>query len=330
MLIKKICILGGTGFVGKTLANRLTREGYQLRVLTRNRERNRDKLILLPSLELIETDIHDPEQLKEQMAGCDAVINLVGILNEKGHNGSGFHHAHVELAEKIIEASQATGIRRILQMSALNADADSGPSHYLRTKGKAEERLHAVANIYVTSFRPSVIFGANDSFFNRFAELLKLSPLFFPLACPKACFAPVFVENVADAFARTINSPDSYGKHYDLCGPKTYSLLQLVEYTAKCMNIKKKIIPLPDVISRIQAASFDLTGFIFAMLGVEKPFSMDNYLSTRIDSICKHNCLGDLGITPVALESVVPKYLSNKFQKAEYNNYRQQSRRNYH
>ncbi len=320
MKIKRICILGGTGFVGKTLANRLTDDGYQLRILTRDREKGRDDLILLPTVELMEANIHDQSQLIAQLAGCDAVINLVGILNEKGRDGSGFRRAHVELNEKIIIACRENGIRRLLYMSALNADSVKGPSHYLRTKGEAEEKVHTAAGIQATSFRPSVIFGPRDSFFNRFAGLLKITPLVFPLACATARFAPVFVEDVAEAFARTINDPHSYDRRYTLVGPRQYTLQQLVEYTAHCLGIKRYIIPLPDFLARMQAAVFDFVP--------GKPFSTDNYLSASIDSIADHNDLVELGINPTAIEVIVPRYLSGRHQRADYYNFRQSSGRN--
>ncbi len=139
MLIKKIAILGGSGFVGQSLCNRLSEDGYKLKVPTRNREYSRENLILLPNLELVETDIHNSENLKKLLVDCDAVINLVGILNEKGNNGKGFKKVHVKLIENLISACEVNGIRRIIQMSALNADAKNGKSFYLKTKGKAEE-----------------------------------------------------------------------------------------------------------------------------------------------------------------------------------------------
>jgi NADH dehydrogenase len=321
MIINRICILGGSGFVGQTLANRLTRDRYQLKMLTRRREKHKENLILLPTLDLVQADVHDLDQLKENFSGCDAVINLIGILNERGRKGQGFYKTHVELTQKLIDACLETGIKRILHMSALNADAKSGPSHYLKTKGQAEDLVHAAAKlgIKVTSFRPSVIFGHNDSFFNRFAKLLKMTPIFFPLACPHAKFSPVYVEDVAEAFARTINEPDCYGQRYDLCGPHVYSLQALVKYTIKQLDIHREIIPLNDIISRIQAAVFDFVP--------GKPFSTDNYLSTRVDSVSYNNGLDQLGITPTALEAVVPQYLSNQFQRARYDLFRSESRR---
>jgi len=321
MLIKRIIILGGTGFVGRTLANKLVSVGYELRIITRSREKNKSKLILLPSLELIQGDIHNSGHLRKYFNGCDAVINLVGILNERGRSGEGFEYMHVELTQKIINACLETGIKRIMHMSALNADAVSGPSYYLKSKGKAEDLVHdAISNgIKVTSFRPSVIFGHDDSFFNRFAKLLKMTPLIFPLACPKSKFAPVFVDDVAKVFVKLLEDPKSFGKRYNLCGPHNYTLQELVEYTARQVDIKRKVIPLVDILSRIQATIFD---FIPG-----KPFSTDNYLSTKVDSICKQNDFYELEMQTTAIEAIVPQYLSNKYYRAQYDIYRSESRR---
>jgi nucleoside-diphosphate-sugar epimerase len=317
LLIRKICILGGTGFVGRNLANRLTRDGYQLRILTRNRERNRAHLILLPTTELVQANVHDPAQLREHLRDCDVVINLVGILNERGRDGSGFRHVHVELTRKLLDACKAHGIRRLLHMSALNADAERGPSHYLKTRGEAEDMVHAAANhqFHVTSFRPSVIFGRGDGFFSRFAKLLKLTPLVFPLACARSRFAPVYVNDVIETFVHALHSPGSYGRRYDLCGPHEYTLQELVEYTAQCCGLRRKVIPLNDLLSRLQAAVFDFVP--------GKPFSTDNYLSATVDNICSHGSdLQQLGITPTAVETVVPYYLQNLNMRARYQEWR--------
>ena len=320
MLIRKICILGGTGFVGRSLANRLAGDGYALRVLTRDRERNRAALILLPALELTEADVHDPSQLARHFAGCDAVINLIGILNERGRDGAGFRHAHVELAEKVVAACRQSGVRRLLHMSALNADARNGPSHYLRSKGEAEDKVQAAHDLRVTSFRPSVIFGPGDRFFNRFAGLLRMMPGLFPLACAGARFAPVFVEDVVEAFARALVNPDTYGRRLNLCGPRVYTLEQLVRYTAECIQARCRIIALPDLLSRLQAAVFDFVP--------GKPFSTDNYLSATIDSVCERNDLDGMGIAPTPLEAIVPQYLCRRVVKARYDRFRSRSRRN--
>ncbi len=327
MQIKKIAILGGAGFVGRTLANRLAGDGYALRILTRNRERNRSKLILLPNTELIQTDIHDPIALEQQLAGCDAVINLVGILNERGSKGRGFHHAHVALMEKLLAACQSVGIKRLLQMSALNADAVHGSSHYLRSKGEAEDKAHAAAGMQVTSFRPSVIFGPDDSFFNRFAGLLRLAPVYFPLACAQARFAPVYVGDVAEAFACSLEEPDSHGRRIELCGSEIYTLQELVQYTARHCGIRRVIIPLPDWLARTQALLFDLAGFAFYAIGVEKPFSMDNYLSTKRDSVCQARDAQTSARQRTSIDAIVPAYLAGQSQRQRYQQFRKQARR---
>jgi uncharacterized protein YbjT (DUF2867 family) len=287
-------MLGGTGFVGSHLVNRLAAQGHTVRVLTRHRERHR-ALLVLPTVSLIEADVHDPAHLHQHFQGCDTVINLVGILQEKGHDGAGFNYVHADLARKVVSACRTSGVRRLLHMSALGAD--SGPSHYLRTKGIAENYVHANAGkgIKVTSFRPSVIFGPGDSLINRFAGLLRVFPV-LPLACPNARFAPVYVGDVVDAYASSLDDDSTYGKRIELCGPRECTLKALVEYTARTMGVKRLIIGLPDGLSRLQALVGEyLPG---------KPFSLDNYHSLSRDSVCRGGTS-----CPTSLESIVPTYI---------------------
>ena len=303
MLIKKIVVLGGTGFVGSSLCNRLSKEGYQIKILTRNREYNRENLILLPNVDLIETDVGNLNNLNQHLIGCDMVINLIGILNERGNVGDGFKKVHVELIKKLIKACEKNGIRRFMYLSALNADSKNAKSFYLKTKGKAEELLHSnKIGMKVTSFRPSVIFGKSDSFFNRFANLLKMTPIFFPLACYKTKFAPIYVLDLVEMVIKAINDSSSYDRKFNLCGPKIYTLKDLVAYTAKTMDKKCIIIPLNNFFSLMQAKIFD---FIPG-----KPFSTDNYLSAQTDSICKSNDLKLYNINPTPIEDIVPKYIN--------------------
>lgn len=296
----KICILGGTGFVGSHIAIRLAANGHQIKILCRRRERHRD-LLVVPGIQLIEADIFNHDQLLRHFNGCDTVINLVGILNEKGHHGDGFYKHHVELAKQILDACFRTNVSRLLHMSALNADADNAPSYYLRTKGEAENLLleHNSDSFSITSFRPSVIFGPEDSFFNRFARLLSLTPLCFPLACPEARFAPVYVGDVANRFIAALRNHNTYGQKYDLCGPHEYRLIDLVRYTASQLGIKKPVIGLPSSISKLQAGIFEwLPG---------KAFSLDNYNSLKIDSICQHG-----GVETTSIEAIVPSYINTQ------------------
>ena len=312
MSFRKIGILGGSGFVGRTLARQLSATGYELRVLTRRRALKHHAFSQLPDLELVEADIHDQAQLTAHLSGCDTVVNLVGILNERGTSGAGFHHAHVDLTGKVIRACRENRIERLLHMSAINADATGGTSHYLRSKGLAEDNAHAAGGLHVTSYRPSVIFGSEDSFFNRFAGLIRLMPGVFPLACAGARFAPVFVEDVARAMVETLQDSAHFGKRYDLCGPRNYTLQELVEYTASCTGRNRVIIPLPDFAAGMQGLAFDLAGFVFPVLGIEQPFSTDNYRSMQVDAVCRSNDLETLGIVPATVESIVPAYLSDK------------------
>jgi uncharacterized protein YbjT (DUF2867 family) len=315
-----ICVLGGTGFVGHHLVNRLTNYGYRVRVLTRRRERHRS-LIVNPDVTLIEADIHDEESLAQHFSACNAVINLVGILNESGKKGADFQRAHVELPRKIIAAALASGVRRLLHMSALNADANETDSLYLKSKGEGEDLLHAAADngLVVTSFRPSVIFGEDDSFFNRFATLLNISPLFFPLACPNSRLAPVCVHDVTEAICRSLDDATG-GERLDLCGPDALTLMELLEYTRSQLGKCCHIMGLGDGLSRMQAR----------ILGVMpgRPFTMDNYHSLQKDSVCTNNALPSLGIKPTPIASVVPAYLAGKNARGRYQGFRRQAHRN--
>lgn len=311
----KICILGGSGFVGQHIAGRLIAQGKQVRIATRNRDRH-SNLLVLPGIELVEADIFDSDSLRKLLADADCVINLVGILNESQHNGDGFRRAHVDLPRLIADACRVTGVPRLLHMSALNANVNSSPSYYLRTKAEGENFLHTIASpsLHVTSFRPSVIFGPGDSFFNRFAGLLKATPFAFPLACPNARFAPVYVGDVADRFVRALDNKATFGKRYDLCGPKQYSLIELVRYTAAQLRLRRRIIGLPDTISYLQAAMLEwFPG---------KPFSLDNYRSLQTDSICSQ------GVSETtSVESIVPYYIGNRGRSRNYDRYRSRAHR---
>ena len=315
-----VCILGGTGFVGRHLAYRLTRHGYRVTVLTRRRERHR-ALMVNPNIRLVETDIFNADRLGENLEGAAAVINLVGILNETGGKENTFNSLHAELPQHVAATATECGVKRMLQMSALNADSNHHHSHYLRTKGIGENHAHSAdyQGLVVTSFRPSVIFGPGDSFFNRFATLLKLTPGIFPLACPDSRFAPVYVGDVAEAISLAIADQTTFGQCLELCGPKIYTLKQLVEYTRDTLGLRRIIIGLGKGLSKLQARLLGL------MPG--KPFSLDNYYSLQHDSVCNHNALPDLGIDPLSVEAGVPGYLAARNMRGHYNRFRRHSKR---
>lgn len=318
---RTICVLGGTGFVGRHLCARLARDGHSLRVLTRYREQHRH-LLVLPTVQIVQGDVHDEAFLERALEGCDAVINLVGILNEKGRDGHGFEQAHVELTRKALSACRNTGIRRFMQMSALKADADNGPSHYLRSKGKAEAlvRLEGGNTLHSTIFQPSVIFGPEDSFINRFAAMVRLPSYFFVLPSPNARFAPAYVDDVAEAFARALNDSATWGKTYQLCGPKVMSLREVIAFIASTLGLRRKIIGLGDSISRLLARLMEFVP--------GKPLSIDNYRSLKVHSICDDNGFAALGIEPTSLSAVVPRYLAKSYERARLSEIREQARLN--
>jgi len=299
MKTKTVCILGGTGFVGQHLVSRLGEAGWRVLVPTRRPHRHRD-LKLIPHLRLVAVDRLDAGALSTLFAGCDAVVNLVGILNEQG--AATFERVHCGLVRELTAAASGAGVKRWVQMSALNADAANGGSAYLRSKGAGEELAHRADGLQVSSLRPSVIFGRGDSFFNRFASLLEMSPGVFPLACPDARFAPVWVGDVCEAIARMLDDSRTVGGRYDLCGPRVFRLEELVEKTAEWTGRRRLLIGLNDRASQWQARVFErLPG---------QPFTMDNYRSMQTASVCgEHNGLLELGIHPRDIASVVPTYL---------------------
>lgn len=304
MEITTVVVLGGSGFVGRHLCHQLAAEGYRVRVATRDRERAKEQLILLPTVDVETVDVHEPGQLSAFVRGADAVINLVGVLHDGRGKGS-FQAAHVELARHTVAACRERGVQRLLHMSALNADVN-GPSRYLRTKGEAE-RLVRESGLDWTIFRPSVIFGRDDSFLNLFALVLKFNPVMW-LGSPNARFQPVFVEDVASIMVKALADRASFGQSYDLCGPRVYTLRELVRLAGEWSGHPRPIIGLNDTFSYLQA-------FALEWLPI-KVLTRDNYYSMKADSVC--DCAFPFGIEPAALEAVAPAYLAQRTPRTRY------------
>lgn len=306
-------VLGGSGFVGRHLVARMAAAGRRVIVPTRQRERAKH-LILLPTVDVVQADVHDEAVLAQLVRRAGVVVNLIGILHEPRRGE--FDRVHVAFARKLVAACDAAGVARLLHMSALNADPN-GSSRYLRTKGEAEAVV-ASSGLGWTIFRPSVIFGREDSFLNLFATLEKLAPL-IPLACSGARFQPVFVGDVARAFDAATDDDAAHGKRYSLCGPKAYTLRELVAYVGELTGYKRPILPLGRGLSQLQARVLEwLPGPLM---------SRDNLASMERDSVCDASMLTNFGFTPTALEAVAPGYLATGAIKSRYDEFRAQSGR---
>ncbi len=295
-----VCILGGTGFVGTRLVARLIKDGHRVTVLSRDRERHKH-LRVLPALELENCNVYDPAALSERFRGQDVVVNLVGILNERGFGGGGFRRTHTELTRGALQAAKSAGVTRFLQMSSLGAAADA-PSYYLRSKGEAERIIQTdSAALDWTIFKPSVMFGRGDSFLNRFAAMLGALPLVFPLAKPNTVMQPVFVDDVVEAIVRCLHGLAGSRQSFELGGPQRYTLREIVAFVATITGRRRLIIVLPDFVSRLMALAMDFVP--------GRPFSSDNYRSLSIDSVCTNDGFARLDIKPRSMLGIARQYL---------------------
>jgi NADH dehydrogenase len=310
MEISSVCIVGGTGFVGRSIADHACARGLRVRIVTRHTP-NAAKLIVLPTVEVEVANPHDEASLAHAFADMDAVINLVGILHPR--RGQDFDSVHAELPRKIAHACHAAGVLHLLHMSALGA-AENGPSEYLRSKARGEAALRREAGILpYTIFRPSVIFGEGDRFLNLFARLARLFPL-LPLAGATARFQPIWVEDVARCFVAALGDLRTFGQAYELCGPKAYTLAELVRFASEVSGHRRRILPLPDVLGRLQAAVFErLPG---------KLMTRDNLRSMSVDNVCSAPFPAIFGFEPATLEAVAPQYLAGSTSRDRYNQYR--------
>jgi len=311
----RVVLIGASGFFGSHLLRELTADQHQCVVLTRDAV-GRSCVAMVPGVELVQADVYKPEVLADKFAGADAVISMAGILNEGGGGGNNFQTVHVKLVESIVKACQKAGVKRLLHLSALNAG--KGSSHYLKSKGEAEALLRSVDDLNITIFQPSVIFGRGDSFFNRFAGILRLMPI-LPLACPKARLQPVFAGDVATVMADSLEDPMTWEKSYELAGPQSFTLKELVKWTAENEGVSRLIIGLPGPLSAAMAMLMNLVP--------GKPFSWDNYQSLKTDNTSDKNDFAYFQIDPRAIDQVVPDYLTGSLRQRRLQFSRRQPRR---
>ena len=299
--MKKVLVLGGSGFVGRHVCEKLNQQQIHVTVLTRRRE-NARHLQILPLVDVIEVAHLDAASLAAQLPGHDAVVNLIAILHG---SEAAFEKAHVGLPQALVSACQTSGVRRIVHISALGAAADS-PAMYQRSKARGEAVLRE-SGLDVTLLRPSVIFGAEDKFLNTFAGLQQLFPV-IPLASSQARFQPVWVEDVASAVVECLIDRSTIGKTFEACGPDVYTLKQLVELAGQYAGVNggrgRPVFRLPAPLARIQARLMELAPG-------EPMMSRDNLDAMKIDNVATGTLPGldALEITPSALSAIAPSYL---------------------
>ena len=303
-----VLVIGGSGFIGSHLVAKLSAGGARVVLPTRRLDRVQH-LIPLPRVEAVQADSNDPATLRRLMTGMDAVINLVGLLHSRPGTpyGPDFARAHVELPRQVVAACAAAGVPRYLHMSSLGASA-TGPSMYSRSKAAGELAAAAEPTVAATIFRPSVVFGPEDNFLNMFAGMQKLLPL-IPLGGATARFQPVYVEDVALAFVNALDLPHSRGATVELAGPAVYTLAQLVTLAGTYAGHPRTVLALPPALARLQALLLE-----WAPGG--PLMSRDNLDSMMVDNVLSPTSsawtAAALGITPVALEAVVPRWLGGE------------------
>jgi len=300
MPIRQVTLIGGSGFVGRHIAEVLCARGIRVVVPTRNREHAKRELIVLPTAEVVRADVHSPADLDRVLAGSDAVINLVGVLHPSRR--ASFERIHAELPEEVAQACRRSGIERLLHMSALGAHADA-PSAYQRSKAEGEARVLRAAGdaVAVTVFRPSVIFGAGDSLLSLFARMQRVMPIVL-LGSPQAKFQPVWVEDVARAFAAALEERHTFGQRYELCGPNVYTLRELVAIAGRMSGHPRPIIGLGKTLSSLQALVLELSPV--------KILTRDNLRSMSVDNVCGCGWPEIFDLAPSPLEGIAPFYLS--------------------
>lgn len=291
---RHICIIGGSGFVGRAIVDQAIRNGHQVTVACRHPERARN--LLVKGARLVRADVVDGSGLDEAVAGADVVIYLVGLLYERGRYT--FQAAHVDGVERVLEACKRAGVKQYLHMSALGA-GDVPASAYATTKGEGEA-LARQSGLQWTIFRPSVIFGAGDSFFNKFKRLTKTLP-FFPIISGDARLQPVWVKDVARAFVLSVDNRQVAGQVYELGGPQSFMLIDLISMLMRELGRKRFLFAVPHYVALLMAT--------FAQFAPKPPLTRDQLVLLKHESIVVGEPFPAIFGKPAALENVLPSYI---------------------
>ena len=300
-----VTVFGGSGFVGAQAVRVLARRGWRVRVAVRNPNQ---AVELKPAgdpgqIQLIRCDVNDPAQVAEACRGANAVVNLIGILFESGKRT--FEAMHVDAARRIAEQARTAGVSRFVQVSAIGADAE-GKSAYARSKAAGEAAVREVFPDAVI-LRPSVVFGPGDDFLNRFAVMATFAPALPLVGFGRTKFQPVYVGDVAEAIARSVEDVSLAGRTFELGGPATLTFEEVLRLVLRETGRARLLAPLPFSVARAIGSVAQLSAFV----GIPPVLTRDQVLSLETDNVVGDGAegLAALGVQPTGMEAVVPSYL---------------------
>jgi len=310
-----ITVFGGSGFVGRYVVRALAKRGYRIRVATRRPHLAGDLKVMgvVGQIQLVQANIRVPASVERAVDGAHGVVNLIGVLSESGRQS--FSRLHAMGAKTVAEASKAAGVARLIQVSAIGADPDSA-SRYAASKGTGEAYVKAAFK-GATIIRPSIIFGAEDEFFNRFAAMARFVPALPLIGGGHAKFQPVFVGDVADAIAHAVETPETANQVYELGGPSVYSFKALMEFILKTIDRPRFLVPVPFPIANMMGLAGEMSG---ALPFVEPFLTRDQVTQLRVDNVVHARSRGieDLGVTPETIEAIVPAYLGRYRRNGQF------------
>jgi uncharacterized protein YbjT (DUF2867 family) len=308
-----VTVFGGSGFVGTQAVRYLAKAGWRIRVAVRNPNLAYRMRLLgdVGQIDVVQANVRDIPSLERALEGATASLNLVGLLYETGRQG--FEAVHVEGARNIAQAARTMGVARVVQVSALGADPASA-SAYARTKAAGEA---AVRELYpdATIVRPSIVFGAGDGFFEKFAGMAQMSPVLPLVGGGTTRFQPVFVGDVGQALARVVTDPATAGRTYELGGPAAFSFKALMEMLLAETGQRRLLLPLPFGVASLMGSLAGLGAFL-----IKPPITADQVELLRSDNVVsgQHPGLAELGVTPTTLEAVLPTYLYSYRKGGQY------------
>ncbi len=308
---KLICVFGGSGFVGRSVVRALARRGYRIRVAVRRPDlaHHLQPIGNVGQIHAVQANLRFPASIKAAMEGADGVVNLVGILHQSGRQT--FDAVHVAGAQAIASAAAELGISKLVHMSALGADADS-KSEYSRTKAEGAARVRE-AVVDATILEPSVLFGPEDNFFNKFASLARLMPVFPLIGGGHTKFQPLFVGDLASAVVTCLEDKDTEGKTYELGGPEVLSLGEIMQFIFTTIARKRLTVPLPFAIARFEALFLQLLPNPILTPDQVDLLKHDSIVSSG--AVLQKRTIEGLGIRPHGIEAIVPPYLA-RFRRA--------------